>query len=91
MLHDWPDNDAVRILRRAREVLTEEGILYVAEMALDDSGGAGGLLDLNMLVMTGGRERTQQQFEMLLNRAGFQLMDVVQTGAVNSILLAKPA
>ena len=91
VLHDWPDNDAVRILRRAREVLTEEGILYVVEMALDDSGGAGGLLDLNMLVMTGGRERTQQQFEVLFKRAGFRLMDVVQTGAVHSILLAKPA
>ena len=56
--HDWSDDDAVRILGRAGEAMSEGGTLYVVEMVVDESSGAGGLLDLNMLVMTWGAERT---------------------------------
>ena len=91
VLHDWPDDDGLRILRRAREALAEDGTLYVVEKVLDDSTGSGGLLDLNMLVMTGGRERSLPQFESLLAASGFRLLDVVQTGGVNSVLRAKPS
>ena len=62
VLHDWPDSDALRILRRAREAMPREGTLYVIEIVLDDAIGKGGLLDLNMLVMTQGAERTEKQF-----------------------------
>ena len=89
MLHDWPDDEALRILVRAREAMPAGGALYVVEMVLDDSSGAGGLLDLNMLVMTGGAERTEAQFGDLLTRAGFELLDVVGTGAVSSVIRAK--
>ena len=59
VLHDWPDYEAFKILRRARESIREYGRLYVVEMVLDETSGAGGLLDLNMLVMTQGAERTE--------------------------------
>ena len=55
VLHDWPDDDAVRILARAREGMPTGGTLYVIEMVLDDDTGAGGLLDLNMLIVAGVR------------------------------------
>ena len=89
VLHDWGDDDARRILARAREAMPAGGDLYVVEMTLDETTGAGGLLDLNMLVMTGGRERTLREFQDLLADAGFQLCDARPTGAVNTLISAR--
>ena len=89
VLHDWPDDHAVAILRRARDAMPRHGALYVVEMVLDDSSGAGGLLDLNMLVMTGGAERTEGQFRELLAKAHFEMRDVVPTGSVSSVIRAR--
>ena len=89
VLHDWPDRDALRILIRAREAMPKHGMLYVIEMVLDDETGAGGLLDLNMLVMTQGAERTEEQFGELLDQAGFGRLDVIETGAVSSVIRAR--
>ena len=69
VVHDWPDSDALRILRRAREAMPKDGTLYVVEMALDEETGQGGMLDLNMLVMTQGAERTEEQFRDILREA----------------------
>ncbi len=89
VLHDWPDNDALRILRRARQAMPRGGALYVVEMALDEDSGAGGLLDLHMLVMTGGSERTERQFGALLAQAGFEMLDVTGTESVSSVIRAR--
>ena len=86
VLHDWPDRDAFRILRRAREAMPQGGALYVVEMTLDEASASGGLLDLNMLMMTGGAERTREQFRTLLAQSGFELVELVQTGSVSSVL-----
>ena len=87
-LHDWPDHDALRILRRAREAMPKGGTLYVTEMVLDDATGRGGLLDLNLLVMTQGAERTEKQFREVLAEAGFSLLDVIETRSVSSVIRA---
>ena len=89
VLHDWPDGDALRILKRARGAMDRNGMLYVVEMPLDEGTGAGGLLDLHMLVMTGGRERTVEQFGELLTSAGFEMIDVLPTGSVSSVIRAR--
>ena len=89
VLHDWPDDHAVAILRRARDAMPKYGDLYVVEMVLDGSSGAGGLLDLNMLVMTGGAERTEGQFRELLAKAHFETRYVVPTGSVSSVIRAR--
>ena len=90
VLHDWPDVDALRILRRAREATDQDGLLYVVEMMLDDRTGSGGLLDIHMLVMTGGRERTGEQFGDLLAEAGFEMIDVSPATSVSSVIRARP-
>ena len=41
ILHDWPDEEALRILKRAREAMDTDGLLYVVEMLLDERTGAG--------------------------------------------------
>ena len=88
VLHDWPDPDALRILKRARESVRSGAMLYVLEMLLDDSTGAGGLLDLHMLVMTKGTERTETQFRELLSVSGFRMLDVLPTESVSSVIRA---
>lgn len=89
VIHDWPDSDAVRILRRARDAMPRDATLYVIELILDDSTGTGGLLDLHMLVMTRGAERTEAQFNDLLAQAGFGLLDVIETASVSSVIRAR--
>ena len=56
VLHDWDDRRAVQILSNARAVLPAGGSLYVIEMLLPEQGGAGGLCDLHLLMVTGGQE-----------------------------------
>lgn len=90
VLHDWPDADALCILRRARAAVNAGGALYVVEMTLDETRGAGGLLDLNMLAATGGAERAEGQFRELLAAAGFRLRGTTATG-VRSVITASPA
>ena len=90
VLHDWPDDAALNILARARESLSKGCTLYVVEMMLEDGSGSGGLLDLNMLVMTGGAERTRERYSELLVATGFAVQDVLPTGAVSSVILAEP-
>ena len=89
VLHDWPDDDAVRILARARESISAGGALYVLEMVLNDMKGAGGLLDLNMLIVAEGAERTKEQFRCLLDTAGFELVEVIPTPSVSSVIRAR--
>ena len=72
VLHDWPDEAAASILCQAAGALDPGGRLYVVEGLLDEKSPSG-LLDLNMLVMTGGRERSLRDFKELLQATGFQL------------------
>ncbi|WP_242055279.1 methyltransferase [Nostoc flagelliforme] len=46
------------------------------------------LFDLNMLVMTGGRERTEEEYQVLLLHAGFQLTQVIPTSSPISVIEA---
>ncbi len=88
VLHDWPDSDALRILKRARESMRVGDALYVLELVKDESTGSGGLLDLHMLVMTGGAERTEAQFREMLSQSGFRMLDVTSTDSVSSVIRA---
>ena len=88
VLHDWPDLEAAMILERAREAMPDGGCLYVVEMIVDNSP-SGGLLDLNMLVTTGGMERSADQYGKLLSDAGFRMLDILETGGVSSVIRAR--
>jgi hypothetical protein len=69
------------------------GKLLLVECVIPDSGGPlfSKLIDLQMLVVTGGRERTQSQFESLLAAAGFRLNKVVQTAVPECVIEAVPS
>jgi C-methyltransferase len=48
------------------------------------------MVDLNMLVITGGRERTKAEYQALLHRAGFMLTHIVPTASPFSVIAARP-
>jgi hypothetical protein len=93
ILHDWTDEECGRILRRCRESLAPGGRLLVVEMLVPDEIRPDFvmLMDLNMLVVTGGRERTEADFAALFEKAGFRLMRTIPTKSPFSLLQAKPA
>ncbi len=73
VLHDWDDDQALTLLHRAREALNPGGQLMIVELLLDPENPGGGLCDLHLRVVTGGRERTLADFAALLRRAGLHL------------------
>ncbi|WP_456093738.1 methyltransferase [Mycolicibacterium rutilum] len=93
IIHDWNDDDSVRILRNIRTAIAPDGKLLLLEMVLPDRADAfiGFQLDLEMLVTVGGRERTRDDFANLLRQAGFRLDRVIDTVAPVSIIEASPA
>src|SRR3954451_8480679 len=93
ILHDWEDAEAVAILRSCRRAMPEDGTLVVVEREL---GGPiekpdAKFTDLNMLVLTGGRERTLDEFAALYASAGFELVGATPTGAAMSVIEGRPA
>ncbi len=79
VLHDWHDPDAVRILRSIREAMSgnPDARLLVCEflVAPTNQWDRGKLLDLDMLLRFGGRERDLTQWRVLLAEAGFELVN----------------
>jgi hypothetical protein len=92
ILHDWTDEECVRILRRCREALAPEGRLLVVEMLIPEEIRPDFvmLMDLNMLVLTGGRERPQEEFGRLFESSGFRLSRVVPTKTPFFLLEGRP-
>lgn len=87
VLHDWDDSQAKLILARARENLQPSGYLYIIERVLESGAYDCGMLDLNMLVTTGGRERTLLEFQQLLKQTGWEMVRTIQLTSGLSVLL----
>jgi hypothetical protein len=90
ILHDWDDEHAETILRRVREAAGPGTWLAVVDAVLPElpSEHPGWLMDLNMLALTGGRERTAQAFADLLEPAGWRFERVTATDSPLSVVLA---
>jgi SAM-dependent methyltransferase len=84
ILHDWPDDDAVRILRNTRRAIRPDGTLLLIESIVDSAARPAGLIDLLMLVI-GGRERTEADFRSLLDSTHFSLTRIIPTEAASLI------
>ena len=90
VIHDWDDSRAVKILRNCRRAMTNNSRVLLVDMIVPDAASASfsKLLDLNMLVMNGGRERTLAEFRALLNAADYKLTRIVTTMAPQSVIEA---
>ncbi len=90
ILHDWPDDDAVTILRNCRASLVPNGrILVIENLLAGDEVNGTDLLDVSMMVLTGGRERSKDEYSRLLDRSGLKLTAVLPTNAGLSVLVAE--
>ncbi len=93
ILHDWDDERALTILKNLRQVIRADGRLLVIESVIPPGNepSFGKLLDLTMLVLPGGKERTEAEYRELFTAAGFCLERILPTAADVSILEASPA
>ena len=93
VIHDWPDRQAVAILRNVRAAAGSDATLLLVEAVLPehDRGFAGKWVDLEMLLEANGRERDAAEYRDLLRQAGFRMTRVVQTAAPYSVVEATPA
>lgn len=92
ILHDWNDEQCVTILENCRQGMSDKARLLVIELLISPGNAPdyGKYLDLNMLVLTMGRERTREEYAGLFERAGFELARVLPTGLDLSIIEGKP-
>lgn len=92
ILHDWDDAASLKILQSCRRAIRGDGTLIVVEHVIGpmNASPAGKLMDLNMLVITGGIERTEEEFSELFDRAGFRLVRVIPTASQVSVIEGAP-
>jgi hypothetical protein len=92
ILHDWPDCKALDLLRSVRRSMKPTARLILADAVV--SAGSeydfGKWVDLLMLVLLAGKERTEEEFRSLLAGGGFTLKEVIETGCQLKLLVASP-
>ena len=90
VIHDWPDDDPVKILGNVRTAAGTGKHVLLVECVIPRHGRefVGKWMDLEMLVCAGGRERTADEYGLLLRRAGFRMTRVVETASPFSVVEA---
>ncbi|MGH9834356.1 MAG: methyltransferase [Blastocatellia bacterium] len=90
IIHDWDDEKSTAILKNIHRAMNPDGKLLIVEMVVPEGNqpDLSKFMDLNMLVMTGGRERTEAEFQSLLAGAGFKLTRVIPTAAPFAVIEA---
>jgi hypothetical protein len=93
IIHDWTDEQSLTILRHCRKAMAAAGRLLLVESVIPPGNepSFAKQLDVNMLLIPGGKERTQAEYEALYQAAGFRLTRVVPTRMEISIIEGMPA
>jgi SAM-dependent methyltransferase len=93
VIHDWDEDRAPAVLRNCREAMNPDGRLLLVEMVIPpgDEPHPGKMLDLVMMSLTGGMERSEAEYRELLDRAGLRLTQVIPTRSPVSVIEAVPA
>jgi hypothetical protein len=92
VLHDWDDAEAIRILESVRRAAGDSASLLVIQDVIPESASPGraNLVDVALLVLTGGRERTEDEYRRLLEAGGFALARALPLPTGATILEARP-
>lgn len=91
IIHDWDDDPSIQILRNVRTAAATGATLLIIEHIVpeDDSTSTAKLMDMEMLLVNNGRERTIAEYRRLFDAAGFRLTRVIDTAAAFSIIEAR--
>lgn len=92
VIHDWGDEESVAILQAIRRAAPSHAKVLLIEQIIPNDPGPhwSKMLDIHMLTLVGGKQRTRQEYEALFNSAGFSFEREIDTGADISILEAVP-
>lgn len=90
IIHDWDDAKAAAILRNIHKAQPAHGKVLLVEMVVPPGNepSFAKLLDMEMLIMAGGRERTEAEFAALFDSAGYRLSRIVPTASPTSVIEA---
>src|SRR2546430_11903661 len=90
IIHDWSDDEAAAILRTIRRVALPGAALLLIETIVPADPGPdwSKMLDIHMLTLLGGKQRTLDEYEELLEQSGFMFQREINTGAGISIIEA---
>lgn len=91
IIHDWPDDRCLTILQNIRKSAPPGARLVLVEWVIPETAAydTGKWMDINMMVMTSGQERTAAEFRALYERAGFELEQIVPTASPLNIIIGK--
>ncbi|RZC51621.1 hypothetical protein C5167_020050 [Papaver somniferum] len=96
ILHDWDDDECIQILRRCKEALPRGGKVIIVDIVLDVADSVHPFSkirlasDLDMMLNTGGKERTEKEMKKLIDAAGFASYKITQMSAVQSVIEVYP-
>jgi hypothetical protein len=79
IIHDWDDEKSTKILKNVHKAMGKDGRLLLVESVIRNDSPFGKLLDVAMLVIPGGAERTEEEYKRLYEYAGFRLTKIVPT------------
>jgi O-methyltransferase domain len=93
VVHNWPDDPAVRMLHNCRRGMSPDSRLLLVEWVVPTGNTfhPSKFLDLSMLFVYGGRERTEAEFRELLSQAGLRLSRIVDSSSTLRVIEAVPA
>lgn len=93
IIHDWDDQHSIKILRNIRSAMNENGRVLILEMVVPEGNepSASKILDIQMLVMETGKERTEDEYRRLLEASGFRLTRIIPTKSPYSVIEGEAA
>jgi precorrin-6B methylase 2 len=93
IIHDWDDEQSVRVLKNCHRAMAKSGKLLLVEAVIPRGNVSAfpKFMDLTMLVIAGGHERTEAEYHALLAAAGFRLTSITPTQSEMSVIEAVPA
>ncbi len=88
IIHDWDDERSIKILQNVRSAMNDTGKVLIIEMVIPEGNESSPskILDLQMLIGTGGKERTEDEYGKLLEASGFRLTKIVPTKSPLSVI-----
>jgi hypothetical protein len=92
IIHDWDDERAVKILRNCRSAMNKTARLLLVEAIIphEDALHPGKIIDFDMLVALGGKERTEEEYSALFDASGFRLNRIIPTASPMCIIEGMP-